>query len=99
MASYKALRWAPYVETVPVAADLAAWFQDRLQSGALPTEPFEIAPAVAVASPATLYDWIAGVITRRDRGATAREAECSIRSLMRHVGASLPHPSQEARQP
>ena len=48
---------------------LAAWFLTARAQGKLPTEPFELAPAVIVTEPETLYDWIADVIERGDAGA------------------------------
>lgn len=99
VATHDLFRYAPVAETTPVSADLADWFQARLLAGTLPAAPFELAPALLVSAPAILYDWIVGVIVRGDRGATAREAECAIRSLIRHVGEALPGLEEEDRQP
>lgn len=67
--------------TDPVAPDLAGWFTSARSAGTLPAEPFALRPAVRVSDPERLYDWIAGVIARGDRGASAREAEEYLRFL------------------
>ncbi len=65
--------------------DLAGWFTLALDTGRLPAEPFELAPAVTVADPVRLYAWVLERVERPGNEAEVREAERLIRTLRRMV--------------